>query len=118
MITQQETIYRCEHCNRPMFGKGAMTLHEKLCSKNPNNRHQCFKYCKWITKDYIRTSEDEVETIFYCGNENCPFHDKDLYSYKFERLIMNREKAKTMTRMPLECDFYEIEEGHDDFPTD
>lgn len=112
MKTQQETVFRCEFCNKPMFSKGHMTLHERMCRKNPNNQHKCFQYCEWLCRD---TSEDGF-TFFYCANENCELYDKYLYSYKLDRNYLGKQRIKgeNLVRMPLKCEHYEIEDGHDE----
>lgn len=113
MKIQQETIFRCEHCNRAMFGKGAMSLHERMCKKNPKNRHQCFKYCKWLNKDI---NDKDGFRFFTCSNRECKLYDMDLYSYKLERDYNGKKRIEQsdMIRMPLQCEHYEIEDGHDE----
>ena len=109
MKTEIGKIYTCEYCNRKMLNKGSMSLHERMCKYNPKNRHKCFQYCRFLNKE-----TDEGEIVFYCGNDDCDFSDKGLYSYKLERFEEGRERAKSMTRMPLTCEYYEIEDGHDE----
>ena len=113
MNIKQETVFRCEFCNKAMLGKGAMSLHERMCKKNPKNKHKCFQYCKWLNKD-----ADEVTGLrfFCCGNDKCKLHEKDLYSYKLERNYSGQQRIKEeeLTLMPLECDNYDIESGHEE----
>lgn len=93
-----------------MLNKGAMSLHERMCKYNPKNRHKCFQYCRFLNKE---SNEDGI--IFYCGNDNCELSGQDLYSYKLERFHQNKSRIKNMTRMPLECEHYVIEEfNHDE----
>ena len=115
MITTDEKVYRCDHCNRAIVSKGSMVLHERMCRKNPNNQHQCFKYCKWLFKYTQTASYDEEETpigvVFECTHPESKLGE--LYSYKLERFKINIKKIRGLTRMPLVCTLYECENGHD-----
>jgi hypothetical protein len=86
-----------------MFNKGAMTLHERQCKENPNNKHQCFKYCKFLEKGV----NEDGETTFECIKIGSGFFGSDLYSYKLERLKVNVSRMVGKFRMPLQCDVYE-----------
>lgn len=94
-----------------MFNCGAMKLHERMCKKNPKNKHKCFQYCKHL----IKAKNSYGETTFSC-DKNPEFSGKELHSYKLERYFKGRERIKKngLTRMPLKCEFYEIEPGHDE----
>lgn len=109
MLKTKETIYQCEYCKRKMFSRGAMTLHERQCNKNPKNRHMCFKYCLFLEK----SNSDIGDVDFTCGNKLSKYFHKKLYSYKLERFFHNADRLKEMVRMPLKCMFYEIENGHE-----
>ena len=41
-----------------------------------------------------------------------------MYSYKLERYKCNQERIKELTRMPLECDLYKAQEGHNFYEDD
>jgi hypothetical protein len=114
MRTQQETIYRCEHCNRPMFGKGAMSRHEKYCKENPNNKHECFDFCKHLNKE-VHSSVDNYENYTKHTDMICEKRDVKMYSFKFEK---NYNKPATalngLERMPLECDLHEYMDSYED----
>lgn len=107
MKIQQETVFRCDFCNKPMFGKGAMSRHEKFCKMNPNNAHKCFEFCKYLKKVDNYTYDE-------CGNPDggvtmlCTKRNVKMYSYKFEK---NYNKPANilngLERMPLECDLHE-----------
>lgn len=113
MEIQYELVYRCAYCNKSTLNKGAMTLHERMCKKNPKNQHQCFKYCKWLIKN--RNAVDGIFE-FDCTNPNCEYYNNSLYSYKLERNYRTKVRIKegNLTRMPLACKHYEIESGHDE----
>jgi hypothetical protein len=122
MKTTNEKVYRCDYCNKAMVSAGFMKLHERMCKKNPNNQHQCFKYCKWLDKSDavgIKIDEDGHEwndigiIEFTCKKHDCNFFNKPLYSYKLERFKSKADRLKSMIRMPLKCDFYKTEKGHD-----
>ena len=100
MIIIQSEIYICEFCRRKMFGKGAMSLHEKQCKHNPKNKHKCFEFCRYLIKGF---DKEKSETTFFCSKQN----DLSLYSYKLERFSCHKTRIKYLSRMPLECNFYE-----------
>lgn len=112
MKIQQETVYRCEHCNRPMFGKGAMSRHEKYCKENPNNKHKCFDFCKHLEWERNYAYDDYGNQ---CGGSNmiCTKRNIDMYSFKFEKNVAKPIGALNgLERMPLVCDLHEFK---DDF---
>jgi hypothetical protein len=98
MKKSAETVYRCNYCNRPMFGASAMSSHEKVCPKSPNNKHKCFEFCIHLEKIFT-----ECGTEFICRATG----DK-MYSYKIEglRKWRNRGIIASLQRMPLKCDHY------------
>ena len=109
MKINQETVYRCEHCNKPMFGKGAMSRHEKYCSKNPNNTHKCFEFCKHLEwnkhYEYDDYGNQIGHTDMLCNKRNVK-----MYSYKFEKNIFKPENALDgLERMPLKCKYFEFD---------
>ena len=107
MKIQQETVYRCEHCNKPMFGKGAMVRHEKYCRDNPHNKHKCFEFCRHL-KMTQNFEHDEYGNWSGGTTMLCEKKGIEMYSYKFEK---NYNKPVTalngLIRMPLECEEYE-----------
>ncbi len=106
MKIEQKTVYICEHCNRKMLGKGAMSRHEKFCNLAPNNLHKCFQYCKHLKKtEFIDNSYNGTfkKTTMLCEKRNVK-----MYSYKFEKNTNKPINAlKFLERMPLECNLYE-----------
>jgi len=115
MKMTEGNIYRCYHCNKPSIYKGAMTTHERMCKKNPNNQHKCFQYCKYLTKDrkIIYDEYGNVESNY--SHFLCEKLNLNLYSYKLERNYVTRKMIDNLIRMPLQCDSYEIENGHEYF---
>lgn len=97
-----------------MFNKGAMTLHERMCKENPKNKHKCFQYCKYL---YGERDSYDGEFHFSCENIKCGMYEKNLHSYKLEREYHGKKRIKEngLIRMPLECEHYEIESGHDTY---
>lgn len=111
-----EKVYRCDHCNKVGVSVGLMVIHERMCKQNPNNQHQCFKYCNNLVKNNIK--EDVYDEDTYCGFNHVEFTcaaqpEIKLYSYKLERYKSNLHRLKGKTRMPLKCEFYETMVGHD-----
>ena len=108
-----ETVYSCEHCGKKMFSAGAMSLHERMCRRNPNNMHRCFAICKHCTKEYQDTKDNDYEfgnrrdIVFLCAKQP----QLKMYSYKLERYLHNSPRMQGLTRMPLECDLFEVDEA-------
>lgn len=94
-----------------------MTLHERMCKKNPKNRHKCFQYCKHLVKDTEGSSFCIDEDRVYGFSFHCALmSDKEMYSYKLERFEKNKKRCEKMERMPLECDKYELDtDKHHDY---
>lgn len=112
MKTLQETIYRCDHCNRPMFGKGAMSRHEKYCKENPNNDHKCFDFCKHL-KRTVFIDSDDYENYEKRTDMECVKLKKFMYSYKFEKNYNKPVNALDgLERMPLECEHHCYMDGY------
>jgi len=115
MKKTNETVYRCDHCNKAMVSAGFMKLHERMCKKNPNNQHQCFKYCKHLIKEQFDIKDGyghnigSSEISFTCAK----IPDIEMYSYKLERYSSKSGRISGLTRMPLECELYESLDGHD-----
>jgi hypothetical protein len=105
----QQIIYRCDFCNKPMFGAGAMSRHEKWCKNNPQNAHKCFEFCKHLEKTTVYEDEDCAEFIRHAITQmTCKKRNVKMYSFKFEK---NTSKPKNaldgLERMPLECELFE-----------
>jgi hypothetical protein len=97
-----------------MFGKGAMSRHERYCRKNPNNQHQCFKYCVHLEKTHENIETGDYSDSPRITNMRCKIKDILMFSYKFEKNTSKPTNAlDELERMPLECDLYKCEEGHD-----
>lgn len=114
MKIQQETIFRCEFCNKPMFGKGAMVRHEKYCKRNPKNAHKCFEFCKHLQKtteyEYDKDGNQIGGTEMLCIKRNVK-----MYSFKYEKNIHKPANALDgLERMPLECDLYEDSHSYEE----
>lgn len=115
MKQTNEKVYRCDFCNKAIISKGSMALHERMCKKNPKNQHQCFKYCVNLIKEQFDITDEDG---YKCGASEITFTclkkpDVELYSYKLERYKKNQIRLEKMERMPLECDMYRVENGHD-----
>lgn len=114
MKKTNESVYRCDFCNKAIISAGFMKLHERMCKKNPKNQHQCFKYCKFLIRGTNNIFNEEGYTTGYTTSFSCAKRPGiELYSFKLERYKVNQGWIKDMERMPLECEFYECEHGHD-----
>ena len=120
MRVTNEKVYRCDFCNKAMVSAGVMGRHERMCKKNPNNKHKCFQYCKHLLREEIEIKNKfEEDKFFDISRGACTFRCKitgiEMHSYKLERYKMNASRCKKLIRMPLECESYDILEGHSDF---
>jgi hypothetical protein len=107
MKKTSETIFRCDFCNKPMFGKGAMSRHEKFCKSNPHNAHKCFEFCKHLkmTQEY---EHDDYGNKTGGTEMLCIKRNVQMYSFKFEKNTRKPINALDgLERMPLECDLFE-----------
>ena len=113
MKTNKEIIYRCDHCNKPMFGKGAMVRHEKFCKENPNNQHKCFEFCKHLEMTVTNDGYNDYAYPVKCTEMTCTKRNVEMYSYKFEKNCAKPKNAlEGLEIMPLECNDYEPMEGY------
>uniref|UniRef100_A0A6M3Y5D9 C2H2-type domain-containing protein n=1 Tax=viral metagenome TaxID=1070528 RepID=A0A6M3Y5D9_9ZZZZ len=118
MKQTNEKVYRCDFCNRAIVSAGSMKLHERMCKKNPQNQHQCFKYCENLVKEQFDINDEDGHK---CSASEISFTCKKrpnigLYSYKLERYKSKQKRLENMERMPLECELYKAEQGHDFSP--
>lgn len=109
MKTELRKVYICEHCDKKMFGAGAMARHEKYCTRNPHNKHKCFDFCKHLlkTSEVVYNGGEPYcrRTVFTCGKTN-----KEMYSFILEKHASLWPYDKILDgkeRMPLECDLFE-----------
>lgn len=111
MKKTNETVYRCDFCNKAIVSAGFMKLHERMCNKNPKNQHQCFKYCENLIRDRLDITDEygHYKIVFFCKKRPLT----ELYSYKLERYKSKQTRLKGMERMPLKCELYKAEIGHD-----
>jgi hypothetical protein len=116
MKETKEKVYRCDFCNKAIIQKGSMTLHERMCKKNPKNMHKCFQYCKHLIKDTATTCDDDGNRVNVGFSFSCALNpDVEMFSYKLERFKSNAGRIEKMLRMPLECDKYELSDDHYDY---
>jgi len=95
-----------------MFGKGAMSRHEKYCKENPNNQHKCFDYCKHLKREVFQ-SVDDYENYSRRTDMTCMVTGKKMYSFKFEKNYTKPATALNgLERMPLKCDLHEYMDGY------
>lgn len=117
MKTKDVTIFICEHCEKKMFAKGAMTKHEKWCNYNPANHRVCHD-CKFLEETIIEYSvdvcEDEYQgsikrktTAFKCTH---PEINKMVYPFKAEKKLLPIRFPETFDgQIPMksECEHFE-----------
>jgi hypothetical protein len=110
MKTILKNVFYCDHCNKHMINKGAMSRHERFCTQNPNNWHKCFDYCEHLIKTnvLVKSGDEETppvyKTVFTCKELN-----KKLYSFLLEKKAPQYIDPD-LERMPLQCDSFRNEE--------
>lgn len=120
MKTDVRTVYHCEHCNKISLNKGAMTLHEDKCKRNPVNRSYCIG-CKHLTVEDIEYNDkpdkcdyDEFSPSvrprrrFICDIDNkVMYHPKVRTFRKEKRELIFSKSQKPMPNEVEECDNFE-----------
>ena len=120
MKTDVRTVYHCEHCNKISLNKGAMTLHEDKCKRNPVNRSNCIG-CKHLTVEDIEYNDkpDECDydefapsvrprRRFICDIDNkVMYHPKVRTFSKKKRELIFSISQKPMPNEVEECDNFE-----------
>lgn len=120
MKTGVRTVYHCEHCNKISLNKGAMTLHEDKCKRNPVNRSYCIG-CKHLTVEDIEYNDkpdkcdyDEFSPSvrprrrFICDIDNkVMYHPKVRTFRKEKRELIFSISQKPMPNEVEECDNFE-----------
>ena len=120
MNTDVRTVYHCEHCNKISLNKGAMTLHEDKCKRNPVNRSYCIG-CKHLTVEDIEYNDkpdkcdyDEFSPSvrprrrFICDIDNkVMYHPKVRTFRKEKRELIFSISQKPMPNEVEECDNFE-----------
>lgn len=113
-------MYHCEHCNKISLNKGAMTLHEDKCKRNPVNRSYCIG-CKHLTVEDIEYNDkpDECDydeftpsvrprRRFICDIDNkVMYHPKVRTFSKEKRELIFSISQKPMPNEVEECDNFE-----------
>ena len=87
-----------------------MSRHEKFCKKAPQNKHQCFKHCRFLTKKRVLISPDRDPSSFhsYKTEFKCEGLNKKMYSFLLEKKINFRQEfTRGLKRMPLVCNTFE-----------
>jgi hypothetical protein len=49
MKIETREVYKCDHCNKLYQIKNPCITHEKICTKNPDNKRDCFG-CDYLDK--------------------------------------------------------------------
>jgi len=104
MKTTNETVYRCDFCNRAIVSKGSMVVHEKMCKQNPENFNKCFQYCQSLQKDTNPVLDKAGDVVTFHVQFTCLAKDIILKSYKVKRNKYLMENFKDIDFMPKECD--------------
>ena len=111
MKTETKEVYKCEHCNKLYQLKKWCLLHEKSCSKNPDNDRACFG-CRHLTKKSeticcdTRYGEREIKLdLLYCKKL-----DTFLYPPKVEHKgNMYETESEGNKPMPRTCEVFNDE---------
>ena len=118
MKTEIKEVYKCEYCNKLYQIKRFALEHEKMCSKNPDNKRDCLngcnhlrkKYAKvWIGIDDYHTGEPiyEFKTLFYCEKKKTFLYPpKSEHKGNYYTEFYDEENENNP--MPKECDEYKL----------
>lgn len=120
MKEMEVKIFICDHCQKKMLGKGAMSRHEKLCYSNPENWRACSGcvHCEPETVEYIaQVDYDEfsggvtrTSTAFRCKILN-----KLMYPFRAEKKGLIRRFPETFANqepMPKTCEHANYKPEH------
>lgn len=111
IVTENVTMYKCEHCPKRYYRKQDILKHEFNCSRNPKNFSACHS-C-------VHLEETEVEYVYYTEEESiikkttgfhCNKLNKDMYPFKAAKKGLPIKYPKTFKdqiQMPSACDFKE-----------
>jgi hypothetical protein len=117
MKTEIREVYKCEYCNKMYQRKRFALEHEKICSKNPENKRACLDGCIHLTKKKVEvkdriddyyTGEIEyvIRTLFYCDKKKIFLYPPECeYKDNYYTNFYNEEDENKP--MPKECDEYE-----------
>lgn len=98
--------FKCDYCGK-LYRNKLVLKHEAGCKQNPNNKHDCFEFCKYLVVGRESVDEESYRRTFFCSKYN-----KYMYSYIAER--RGYGIIKNLERMPIKCGGFEIN-GIDDF---
>lgn len=65
-------VYQCEFCGKISLGKGAMTVHEMNCKKNPKNWIECAS-CDYLKVERIKVDGTESKRCYRCPHRYLDF---------------------------------------------
>lgn len=108
------TVYRCDHCKKKMFRKGAMERHEKWCDSNPDNHKACSDCCflqETTVGVYSGTDPYGDANTKYVKAFKCTKLDKMLYPLKVQQKGLVEKYPDTFEEqepMPKECEHKEF----------
>ena len=70
------TIYKCEFCGKIYQRKKYAIKHPKKCRKNPDNKHTCLEYCKYLCKKEIEFTQFDHEGFDYQTKRDALYCEK------------------------------------------
>lgn len=124
MKTDVRTVYHCEHCNKISLNKGAMTLHEDKCKRNPVNRSYCIG-CKHLTVEDIEYNDkpDECDYDEFAPSVRprrrfiCDIDNKVMYHPKVRTFSKKkRELIFSISQKPMPNEVEEFDNFEDKIP--
>lgn len=116
-ITENVTIYQCDHCSKKMVRRKAMINHELMCYNNPENKSAC-NNCLFLKKIQVEYGEktysihdnkwiQSTTTGFKCTKLN-----QTMYPFKAEKYGLPDKYPETFENqvpMPKSCELYDGE---------
>lgn len=85
-ITDQK-VYKCDFCGRLSLNKGAMTIHEINCKKNPKNCTDC------ASCEYLKVESHVLENTAGQRCKRCQYYDVDYGNYGYAECTKNDDNC-------------------------
>lgn len=78
MKIKKETIYRCDHCNKPYYSRSHCKEHEAKCLKDPKNKgcYSCEHYFGECARAILPAKREQVgEADLYRNCSGFKYYD-------------------------------------------
>lgn len=115
-ITENVTVYRCDHCSKKYFAKHACEKHEQQCTHNPANIPACLMcvHCESKIKEVVYSgfyNGNIIENTVQANSFYCKKKEQGMYPVKavWKGLLDKYpETFKGEILMPTECEQHQF----------